>query len=416
MEIQRDTYLDELLRKRGNGLIKVITGLRRCGKSYLLRKMFKERLLSMGLPGSIFVEVAFDERDNRHLCHPDAFYDFAKERLVQQPGSIFLLDEIQFLPDFESVLNGLLGRGAEIYVTGSNARFLSREVITEFRGRGDEVHVWPLSFEEIWNFFRDDKTARLQEYMLYGGLPPVVLAATPADKMALLDSLYSETYLRDIVGRHKIRKSAELSDLMDVLSSNIGSLTNPERLQRIFHSVKKSPITAVTIHKYLEYLEEAYLIEHSMRYDVRGNSYIESPRKYYFTDLGLRNSRLSFRQFEEPYSMENLIYNELRRRKFKVDVGVVATKEKNSAEVFQNKQLEVDFVVNQGSRRYYIQSAYMIPDVEKRTQETRPLRKISDSFRKIIITAHAPEPWYDNDGILTISLYDFLLNPSSLDT
>ena len=243
----------------------------------------------------------------------------------------------------------------------------------------------------------------------------MVLAATSSDKIALLDSLYDETYLRDIVGRHKIRKVAELEDLLDVLSSNIGSLVNPERLQRIFHSVKKSAITAVTINKYLEYLEDAYLVKHALRYDIRGNAYIESPRKYYYTDLGLRNARLNFRQFEETHSMENMIFNELRRRKFKVDIGVVVTNEKNASGDYQRQQLEVDFVANQGSRRYYIQSAYMIPDEEKRAQEIRPLRKIDDSFQKIIITAYAPEPWYDNAGILTMNIYDFLLNPKYME-
>ena len=415
MEIQRQLYLNELIRKRGNGFVKVITGLRRCGKSYLMRTLFKNHLLSSGvLPGHI-VEMAFDEYDNREYCVPETFYDYAKRKLEEHPDCIFLLDEIQLLGDFESVLNGLLGRKAEIYATGSNAKFLSKDIITEFRGRGDEIHIAPLSFAEYFAAFNDDKYSRFQEYMLYGGLPLVALASEAEDKMAILNTLYTETYLRDIVGRNKIRKEAELRDLLDILSSNIGSMVNSDKLRRIFHSVKKSDITSATITKYISYLEDAYLLEEAKRYDIKGNAYIETPLKYYYSDLGLRNARLNFRQLEENHSMENIIYNELRCRKFNVDIGQVTVNEKNDDGTYSRRQLEVDFVANKGSKRYYIQSAYMIPDESKREQECRSLMKIGDSFKKIVVTSHTPAPLYDNHGILTMSIYDFLLNPDSLD-
>ena len=414
MEFQRDVYLNELLRRRGNGFVKVITGLRRSGKSYLLRTLFRRRLLTEGVPESAIVEMAFDERDNRKFRDPDVFYDFAKDKL-KQSGTVFLLDEIQFLDDFESVLNGLLGKGAEIYVTGSNAKFLSKDVITEFRGRGDEIHLTPLSFAEYFAAFGDDRYSRFQEYMLYGGIPLVALAETAEDKIAILKNLYTETYLRDIVGRNKIRKPAELENLLDILSSNIGTMINPEKLRGLFRSVKRTNITAATIGKYLGFLEDAYLVEAAKRYDIKGNAYIETPLKYYYSDLGLRNARLNFRQLEESHSMENVIYCELRRRNFNVDVGVVTVSEKNRSGNYCRKQLEVDFVANKGSKRYYVQSAYMIPDEAKREQETRPFRKIDDSFKKIVITTHAPTPLYDDRGVLTMNIFDFLLKPDSLD-
>ena len=415
MEIQRQFYLDELIRKQHNGFIKVITGLRRCGKSYLLRTIFKNHLLAKGFRPEQIVEMAFDERDNRKFCDPDVFYEFAKRKLAGQPETIFLLDEIQLLDDFESVLNGLLGKKAEIYATGSNAKFLSRDIITEFRGRGDEIHMTPLSFSEYYAIYNDDKIGRFQEYMLYGGLPPVVLANLPEDKISILNALYTETYLRDIVGRNKIRKAVELENLLDILSSSIGSLVNPEKLRNTFRSVKHSSITADTITRYITYLEDAYLIEATQRYDIKGKAYIETPLKYYYSDLGLRNARLNFRQLEENHSMENIIYNELRHRRFNVDVGQITVNEKTSNGTYSRKHLEVDFVANKGSKRYYIQSAYMIPDEKKREQEIRSLLKIDDSFKKIVITSHAPAPLYDDHGILTMSVYDFLLNPDSLE-
>ena len=415
MEIQRPFYLNELVRKQRNGFVKVITGLRRCGKSYLLRTIYKNHLLANGFRPEQITEIAFDEHDNRKFCDPDVFYEFAKDRLEQRPDTVFLLDEIQLLGDFESVLNGLLGKNAEIYATGSNAKFLSKDIITEFRGRGDEVHMTPLSFSEYYSISADDKITRFQEYMLYGGLPPVALANSPEDKIAILNSLYTETYLRDIVGRNKIRKAAELENLLDILSSAIGCLVNPEKLRKTFRSVKNSRITADTIAKYIAYLEDAYLLEAVQRYDIKGKAYIETPKKYYYSDLGLRNARLNFRQLEETHAMENIVYNELRHRRFNVDIGQVTVNEKKADGTCGRKQLEVDFVANKGSKRYYIQSAYMIPDEEKREQEIRSLLKIDDSFKKIVITSHAPAPLYDDHGILTMSIYDFLLNPESLD-
>ena len=415
MEIQRPFYLNELIRKQRNGFVKVITGVRRCGKSYLLRTIFKHHLLMEGIPPEAIIEIAFDERDNKHFCDADTFYAFAKQQLEKSPNTIFLLDEIQLLNDFESVLNGLLSKGAEIYATGSNAKFLSKDIITEFRGRGDEIHMTPLSFAEYFSVFNNDKVGRFQEFMLYGGLPLVALAQTPEDKISILNALYTETYLRDIVGRNKIRKVSELEDLLDILSSNIGSLVNPEKLRKTFQSVKHSKITTTTLTKYLTYLEDAYLLEMAQRYDIKGKAYIETPQKYYFSDLGLRNARLNFRQLEETHSMENIIYNELRHRRFNVDIGQVIVHERGESGSYSRKVLEVDFVANKGSKRYYIQSAYLIPDKNKHEQEIRPLLKIDDTFKKVIITSHAPAPLYDDHGILTMSIYDFLLNPNSLD-
>jgi predicted AAA+ superfamily ATPase len=415
MEIQRKFYLNELIRKQRNGFVKVITGLRRCGKSYLLRTIFKSYLRANGVLPEQIVEMAFDERDNKQYCDPDTFYEFAKNKLTQRPDTVFLLDEIQLLGDFESVLNGLLSKNAEIYATGSNARFLSKDIITEFRGRGDEIHMAPLSFAEYYSIFNDDKVNRFQEYMLYGGLPLVALASTTEDKIDILNALYTETYLRDIVGRNKIRKVAELENLLDILASAIGSMVNPEKLRKTFRSVKHSKITADTIAKYIGYLEDAYLLEAAQRYDIKGKAYIETPLKYYYSDLGLRNARLKYRQLEETHSMENIIFNELRHRKYNVDIGQIEVNDKNDNGTYSRKQLEVDFVANKGSKRYYIQSAYLIPDEEKREQEIRSLLKIDDSFKKIVITSHTPAPLYDEHGILTMSVYDFLLNPDSLD-
>ena len=415
MELPCPFYLQELIRKRGNGFVKVITGLRRCGKSYLLRTLFKNHLLAQGLRPEQVLEMAFDDRDSRAYRDPDVFYALAKEQLAREPDTIFLLDEIQLLGDFESVLNGLLGRKAEIYVTGSNARFLSKDIITEFRGRGDEIHMTPLTFAEYYSMFRDDRMSRFSDYMTYGGLPLVVLASSVEDKVDMLHALYTETYLRDIVGRNRIRKVPELEKLLDILSSSIGSLVNPVKLQRTFQSVKHSSINSDTIACYLSYLEDAYLLESAQRYDIKGKAYIETPRKYYYSDLGLCHSRLHVRQLEETHSMENVIFNELRHRKFQVDIGQVTVHERNEGGTYSRRQLEVDFVANKGSRRYYIQSAYLMPDAAKREQELRPLLKIDDSFKKIVISSHAPSPWYDDHGILTMNIYDFLLNPNSLD-
>ncbi|MCD7784960.1 MAG: ATP-binding protein [Oscillospiraceae bacterium] len=416
MEILRDVYLQRLVSKMHNGLIKVVTGIRRCGKSYLLCNIFKRYLISQGVSQDHIVEMAFDDWENLRYRNADEFYNFAKSRIIDDGMYYFLLDEVQMLQDFESVLNGLLRRkNVDIYVTGSNAKFLSRDVITEFRGRGDEVHMQPLSFSEFMSCYQGDRLSGWNEYVLYGGLPPVVLTKEPEYKIEMLNSLFSETYITDIVGRNKIRNVGEMEDLLNILASNIGTLTSPTKLQATFKSVKKSKITVTTITKYLNYLSESYLIEYAKRYDIKGKAYIETPLKYYLTDLGLRNARINFRQIEMPHSMENVIYNELRNRGLNVDVGTVVISEKNQSGSVTRKQLEVDFVANRASKRYYIQSAYAIPNEVKKNQEIRPLKAIDDSFKKIVITSDAPAPFYTDDGILTMSIFDFLLDKNSLD-
>jgi len=416
MEIKRDFYLQKLLLRKHNRLVKVITGVRRCGKSYLLNTIFKRHLLANGVPEDHIIEVAFDDKENEAYRDPDAFYPYAKSRLTDGAMHYFLLDEVQMLRDFEGVLNGLIHRqNADVYVTGSNAKFLSRDVISEFRGRGDEVHLSPLSFAEFMSVYDGDKRDGWEEYMLYGGLPTVVLATETEHKMELLNSLFSETYISDILSRHKIKNVGEFEDLLNFLSSNIGSLTNPSKLSDTFRSVKKSKITPNTISKYIGHLEEAYLLASAKRYDVKGRGYIGSPMKYYYVDLGLRNSRLEFSQLEPTHSLENIIYNELRCRGFNVAVGLVPFAERNSAGIPLRKQFEVDFVASKGSKRYYIQAAYMIPDERKREQELRALREIGDSFKKILVTYHAPAPLYNSDGIMTINIFDFLLKENSLD-
>ncbi len=327
-----------------------------------------------------------------------------------------LLDEVQMMDCFESVLNGYLRKDyMDVYVTGSNAKFLSRDIITEFAGRGDEIHMYPLSFSEFMSAYPGDRYEGLAEYMLYGGIPPVVFLDDAADKAAALEKLFSEIYIRDIQKRNRIRNQGELEDLLNILSSAIGSLTNPEKLKNTFRSVKKSRITSNTIRKYLDYLEDSFLIESAQRYDIKGKAYIETPKKYYFSDPGLRNARINFRQFEQTHSMENVIYNELRMRGYRVDVGVVPIMEKDKNGKGIRKQLEVDFVCNRGSLRYYIQSVYALPDEEKRNQEIRPFRKIDDSFKKIIITKDLVPAHYDEYGILTLNIYDFLLAPDSME-
>lgn len=360
MEIARDLYLEELKRKKGNGLIKIVTGVRRCGKSYLLRTIFKDELIAEGVADDHVVEMAFDSRENIKYRDPDVFYAWAKEKIIDKDTYYFLLDEIQIMMDFESVLNGINDlRNTDIYVTGSNAKFLSKDIATEFAGRGDEVHMNPLSFSEFMTVYPGDPYRGLQEYMLYGGIPLVVLA-DEQDKPGLLHNLLDETYIRDIINRNKVRNKRELEDLLNILASNIGSLTNPEKLKNTFRTVKKSKITANTIGKYLGYFEDSFMVESAKRYDVKGRAYIETPMKYYFTDLGLRNARINFRQIEPTHSMENIIYNELRIRGYEVDVGVVPVSEKNDRGNSIRKQLEIDFVCNKGGKRYYIQSAYSI--------------------------------------------------------
>ena len=430
MEIKRDYYLNRIIVRKGNGLVKVITGVRRCGKSYLLNTLFYHHLLACGVSEDHIIQFAFDSADdlnligeslinlqrNQKLVNPEKFMAFIQSRITDKNRYYLLLDEVQMMDSFEAVLNGYLRKETlDVYVTGSNAKFLSSDIITEFAGRGDEIHMYPLSFSEFMTVYPEDRYKGLSQYMLYGGIPLVVLRDDPKDKVQNLESLFSEIYIRDIVTRHGVRNIGELEDLLNILSSSIGSLTNPEKLRNTFHSVKKSKITSPTIKKYLDYFEDSFFFYLSNRYDIKGKAYIETSKKYYFSDLGLRNARINFRQIEPTHATENIIYNELRMRGYNVDVGIVPTTEKNADGKTVRKQLEVDFVCNLGSRRYYIQSAFSIPDEGKRAQETRPFAKIDDSFKKIIITNDIIPAQYDEQGILTLNIYDFLLDPSALD-
>ncbi|MCI6401840.1 MAG: ATP-binding protein [Oscillospiraceae bacterium] len=416
MEIKRDRYLNLLISKKHNGLIKVITGMRRCGKSYLLFTLFKDYLLSEGIEKSHIIEIAFDAYENKQYRDPDVLYPYLKEQIKDDGMYYVLLDEVQLLGEFEAILNSLTRmKNVDVYVTGSNARFLSKDVITEFRGRGDEVHMYPLSFAEFMSVYPGTKQDGWNEYMLYGGLPLVLSFTTPDQKIAFLKSLFEETYISDIVGRHNIRNKAELEELLNILSSAIGSLTNPEKLAATFRSVKNKKISSNTIKKYIDYLCDSFLIDSAVRYDVKGKKYIDTPVKYYFTDMGLRNARLNFRQLEETHSMENIIFNELKIRGFNVDVGVIMQYDTNEKGNSVRKQLEIDFVCNKGSKRYYIQSAYAIPDQAKMEQEQRSLMLTGDFFKRIIITKDTPAPYYNENGVLIMSVYDFLLNENSLD-
>ena len=430
MEIRRDFYLDKLIQRKNNGLIKVITGIRRCGKSYLLNQLFYRHLLESGVDADHIIRFAFDSADDLLLAgesliqmekekrgaDPEKFMTYIRSRVTGEGIYYLLLDEIQMMDCFETVLNGYLRRdNMDIYVTGSNARFLSKDIATEFAGRGDEIHMYPLSFSEFMSVYQGDRYAGLAEYMLYGGIPQVVLRREGSDKASVLHNLFSEIYMQDIMKRNRIRNVGELEELLDILSSSIGSLTNPEKLKNTFRSVKKSKITSKTVQKYLDCFEDSFLIESAIRYDIRGKAYIETPKKYYFSDLGLRNARINFRQFEQTHSMENVIYNELRIRGYNVDVGVVVISQKDQNGKLVRRQLEIDFVCNLGSVRYYIQSAYSLPDEAKRMQEIRPFRKIDDSFRKIIVTKDIVQPYYDEYGILTVNVYDFLLDPHILE-
>lgn len=430
MEISRDFYLEKLIKRKNNGLIKVVTGIRRCGKSFLLNNLFYHHLLESGVDTDHIIRFAFDSADDLHLigesliqmnkekrgADPEKFTAYIRTKVADDGMYYLLLDEIQTLDCFEAVLNGYLRKeNMDIFVTGSNAKLLSKDIATEFAGRGDEIHMYPLSFSEFMSVYRGDKYTGLSEYMLYGGIPLVVLRDDANDKAAALENLFSEIYIRDICRRNRVRNVGELEDLLNILSSAIGSLTNPEKLKNTFKTAKKSRITSATIQKYLTFFEDSFLIESAQRYDIRGKAYIETPKKYYFSDLGLRNARINFRQFEQTHSMENVIYNELRMRGYHVDVGVVPIAEKDAEGKAIRKQLEVDFVCNLGSSRYYIQSAYSLPDEAKRAQEIRPFRKIDDSFKKIIITKDVVPPYYDEYGILTLNIYDFLLDPKSLE-
>jgi predicted AAA+ superfamily ATPase len=414
--VKRDVYLSKLISKKHNGLIKVVTGVRRCGKSFLLFNLFKEHLRSEGVDSNHVIEIAFDAFENKRFQDPYVLMPYLKEQIADDGMHYVLLDEVQLLGEFEAVLNSLIRKkNVDVYVTGSNARFLSKDVITEFRGRGDEIHMFPLNFSEFMSVYSGTKQDGWNEYMLYGGLPLVLRFEKPEEKIAFLKSLFEETYISDIVGRHKIRNRAELEDLLNILSSAIGSLTNPTKLSATFKSVKQKTISKTTIAKYIDYLRDAFLIDSAVRYDIKGKKYINTPVKYYFTDIGLRNARLNFRQLEETRTMENIIFNELRIRGFNVDVGVVVVNSTDKDGASIRKQLEIDFVCNKGSKRFYIQSAYAIPNQGKMEQEQRSLMLTGDGFKKIIITKDAPAPHYNDSGVLIMSIFDFLLNPASLE-
>ena len=414
--IKRDFYLSQLLNSRGNHMIKVVTGVRRCGKSYLLFNLFKDHLLSEGVDESHIIEVDLENRRNKDLRDPDALLRHIDGLMVDKSMYYILLDEVQMVSEFEDVLNSYLSvENADVYVTGSNARFLSKDVITEFRGRGHEIRIHPLGFSE----FLQTKSSRvshddlLREYMTFGGLPQVVLEPDESMKEAYLQQVMEHTYLRDIKQRNGISDDHDLEELVNTIASSIGGLTNPLRIQNTFVSEKGSKISANTVKKYLDCLEDAFLIERSVRYDIKGRRYIDTPYKYYFEDLGLRNARLGFRQTEFTHLMENLLYNEMRRLGWTVDVGQIVVERKNAENKRVRSALEVDFVCNKGYRRVYVQSAYRISDGDKMQQETLSLRKIQDGFQRVVIVGDALQPTYmNNDGLLIVSLWDFLQNPT----
>ena len=416
MDIKRDKYLNDLVNRMHNGMIKVVTGIRRCGKSYLLFHIFKNYLLEQGVPVSHIITIELDQRKNKKYRDPDAILDYIESLIEDDEQYYIMLDEVQMLQEFEEVLNSLLHIGnADIYVTGSNSKFLSKDVITEFRGRGDEIHIYPLTFKEFMEAYDGDMYHGWAEYVVYGGLPLTVIMKTEEQKINYLTNLFKETYLKDIIERHHIEKTQELEDLVNILASAIGSLTNPPKIEATFKSAIQSTISLNTIRQYMEYLEDAFIINRANRYNVKGRKYIGTPLKYYFEDVGLRNARLGFRQVEETHLMENIIYNELRSRGYSVDVGVVEKRGTDENGKEYKNQLEIDFVANLGSKRYYVQSAFSMPTEEKRIKEKASLVNVKDSFKKIIIVKDVMNVTRDEDGITTMSIYDFLLKENSLE-
>ena len=411
MKIKRDYYLNKLIQHKKNGLVKIVTGVRRCGKSYLLFQLFRDHLLESGIKDDHIISIALDDYGNRQLLDPDELYRYVKGRIVDDEDHYILLDEIQLVNNFESVVNGFLHiPNADVYVTGSNSKFLSSDVVTEFRGRGDEIRIFPLNFSEFYSAYGGDFNDAWLMFCNYGGMPLCLSMQTQADKAKYLTNLFEATYLADIINRNKLRGNVEINELTDILASSIGSLTNPLKLSNTFASTKSVKLSANTISAYLGYLQDAFLIEKALRYDIKGKKYINTPAKYYFVDMGLRNALLAFRQQEYTHIMENVIYNELRSRGYSVDVGIVETVSKES-DAWVRKPLEVDFVVNLGNRRYYIQSAYDIPSEEKMQQEQASLLSINDAFRKIVIVNRPILSGYNEQGILMLSLSDFLLDP-----
>lgn len=415
MEIKRKYYLNKLISKQNNKLIKIVTGIRRCGKSYLLDPIFRNYLLDNGVDENHIIKLEFDSIENEEYTNPKKLYEYVMQKVVDKDTYYVILDEIQKVSDFESVLNSFLRKSnLDVYVTGSNSKFLSSDIITEFRGRGDEIRVYPLSFSEFMSVYSGNEISGLNEYINYGGLPLITTFKSAEEKIDYLNFQKDNVYINDVIERNDIRNDEELKTLIEIISSSIGSLTNPTKLYNTFISKGNKNITNKTIASYLKYLEESFLIEKSKRFDVKGKKYIETPSKYYFVDIGIRNSLINFRQIEKTHIMENIIYTELRRRGFNVDVGIVEKRKIDEKGKKDYRQLEIDFVANKGSDKYYIQSAYSIEDNNKKEQELQSLLNISDNFKKMVIVYDSFIKWQDDNGIIYISIYDFLLNENSL--
>lgn len=417
MEIGRERYLGRLIAHKGNQRVKIVTGVRRCGKSYLLFQLFKRHLLESGVRPSHIIEIQLEDRSNRELRDPDACLAFIKKQIKDAKPYYLLIDEVQLMPEFEDVLNSCLHiQNLDTYVTGSNSKFLSKDIITEFRGRGDELYLRPLSFSEFRSTCEsmsfDDAW---KEYITYGGLPYCALLPTREEKADYLKHLFDEVFVRDIVERHKLQNDAELEILLNIVSSAVGSLTNPRKLEDTFASSGMGKLSASTIKQYLDHLCDAFLLEQALRYDIKGKKYISTPYKYYFTDMGLRNARLNFRQLEETHLMENVVYNELCMRGYSVDVGVVEINERQEDGKYVRKQIEIDFVCNRADERVYVQSAFSIPTTEKRLQEERPLRNVGDGFRKVIVTKDNVVRHHDENGVLIMGLQEFLMDARSIE-
>ncbi|MGN1342091.1 MAG: ATP-binding protein [Bacilli bacterium] len=415
MIINRDYYLKKLISREKNGLIKVVTGIRRCGKSFLLFNIFHNYLINKGITKSHIIEIALDDRTNKELRNPDNMLKYIKSQITDDELYYIILDEVQLLEEFEDVLNSLLHiKNVDVYVTGSNSKFLSSDVITEFRGRGDEIHIYPLSFKEFTSVYKGSIEEAWDDYFNYGGMPLVLSYKTPEEKADYLKGLFDKVYVSDIVERHNVKNIEELNEIIDFLSSSIGSLTNPLKLSRTFKSEKNKIISDKTISKYIDYFEDSFLISKAKRYDIKGKKYINSPNKYYFEDIGLRNARINFRQTEENHIMENIIYNELKVRGYNVDVGIVNVYDKDKQNKTIQKKYEVDFIASKGNNKYYIQSAFSIENIDKLRQETNSLVNINDSFKKIIVVKNNIKPRRDENGIVTIGIYNFLLDENSL--
>ena len=416
MEIKRDSYLEQLKIRKDNGMIKIITGIRRSGKSFLLFVLFKKYLLEIGVDNDHIIEIALDGIENDELRDPKKCYQYIKDAIKDDRKYYVLLDEVQFMPRFEEVLNSLIRiSNIDVYVTGSNSKFLSSDIVTEFRGRGDEIRIYPLSFAEFYAAFDGDYDDAWEEYMIYGGLPQVALFSVERQKAEYLKNIFTNVYIKDVVERNRIQNVDEIGTLVDILASAIGAPTNPTKISNTFKSERGINYSNKTISNHIDYLAEAFLISKADRYDIKGRKYVGANLKYYFSDIGLRNARLNFRQQEPTHIMENIVYNELLVRGYNVDVGIVDVFAKNSEGKRVHKQLEVDFVVNQGSQRYYIQVAYDMTSEEKQTQELNSLRNIPDSFKKIVIVNGTKKPWRNEEGFVIMGMKYFLLNADSLE-